>query len=150
MLGDKCDSGIVMSNVDHTISEKTVTTAKKNPLILTQATIVRLMDLINRKIAQHTESNEQDLVDELLGVRLSVKQQGCSGYKYDLSYAYDLRPFEHVIDIAGKFKFIVDPKALMYVIGTTVDYLEEKFSAEFIFINPNEKGRCGCGESFNV
>lgn len=84
-----------------------------------------------------------------LGVRLGVKSTGCSGYSYKLDFARDIGPADEVID-AGDVKVVIDPMAVMYVLGTEMDYVENKLGAQFVFRNPNEKARCGCGESFSV
>jgi iron-sulfur cluster assembly accessory protein len=85
----------------------------------------------------------------VLGVRVSVAAKGCSGQKYVVEYAEDLRKFEDVVEHNGARVFI-DPKAVMYLLGSTLDYRETKMESGFMFDNPNEKGRCGCGESFSV
>jgi iron-sulfur cluster assembly protein len=83
------------------------------------------------------------------GIRVGVKKGGCSGLAYTIEYADDIQKFEEVIEEKG-VKVIIDPKATLYLIGTEMDYIEEKLKSGFIFTNPNEKGRCGCGESFHV
>src|ERR1700754_281216 len=85
----------------------------------------------------------------VLGVRVSVAAKGCSGQKYVVEYAEDLRKFEDVVEHNGA-KVFIDPKAVMYLLGSTLDYRESKMESGFVFENPNEKGRCGCGESFSV
>ncbi|AIL65394.1 Iron-sulfur cluster assembly protein [Rickettsiales bacterium Ac37b] len=84
-----------------------------------------------------------------LGIRVKVKEGGCSGLSYDIEYADDVGSFEERIEDKGVVVY-VDPKAVIYLLGTTMDYIEEKLKSGFVFINPNEKGRCGCGESFHV
>ena len=83
------------------------------------------------------------------GIRVGVKKGGCSGLAYTIEYADDVAKFEEVIEEKG-VTVLIDPKALMYLIGTEMDYKQEKLQSGFIFTNPNEKGRCGCGESFHV
>ncbi len=84
-----------------------------------------------------------------IGVRVGVKSGGCAGMSYVLEYAKEVKPNEEVIDEKG-VKVIVDPNAIIYLLGTEMDYKEEKFSSQFIFKNPNETERCGCGESFKI
>jgi iron-sulfur cluster assembly protein len=84
-----------------------------------------------------------------LGIRVGVKSGGCSGLKYFIEYADEKNQFDEVLNDKGVTIFI-DPKALMYLLGTEMDYVEEQFKSGFTFTNPNEKGKCGCGSSFNV
>ena len=85
----------------------------------------------------------------VLGVRVGVKATGCSGMSYVVEYAEERRKFEDVIEQDGA-KVFVDPKAVMFLLGSELDYRESKMESGFSFSNPNEKGRCGCGESFSV
>tara|TARA_E500000331_G_scaffold87801_1_gene83567 strand:+ start:284 stop:619 length:336 start_codon:yes stop_codon:yes gene_type:complete len=84
-----------------------------------------------------------------IGVRIGVKSGGCAGMSYVMEYAKEIKPNEEVIEDNG-VKVLIDPKAIMYLLGTEMDYKEEKFSSQFFFKNPNETERCGCGESFKV
>ena len=84
-----------------------------------------------------------------IAVRVGVKSGGCAGLSYVMEYAEDIKPNEEIIDQKG-VKVLIDPKAIMYLLGTEMDYKKEKFSSQFIFKNPNETERCGCGESFKV
>ena len=88
--------------------------------------------------------------DELtIGVRIVVKSGGCAGMSYIMEYAKEVKPNEEIIEDKG-VKVLIDPKAIMYLLGTEMDYKKEKFSSQFIFKNPNETERCGCGESFKT
>ncbi len=84
-----------------------------------------------------------------IGVRVGVKSGGCAGMSYVMEYANEIKPNEEVIEEKG-VKVIIDPSAIIYLLGTEMDYKTEKFSSQFIFKNPNETERCGCGESFKI
>jgi len=75
--------------------------------------------------------------------------KGCSGLSYTLEYADEKGKFDEVVEDKG-VTVLIDPKAVMFILGTEMDYVEEKLQNGFTFRNPNEKGRCGCGESFHV
>ena len=84
-----------------------------------------------------------------VGVRIGVRSKGCSGLSYTLEFADKQEPMDEVVETGG-IKLLIDPKASLFLIGTEMDYAEEKLKSGFVFTNPNEKGRCGCGESFHV
>ena len=86
---------------------------------------------------------------ETIGVRIGVKSGGCAGMSYVMEYAKTINPNEEVIEDKG-VKVLIDPKAIIYLIGTEMDYKQDKFSSQFVFKNPNETERCGCGESFKI
>ena len=84
-----------------------------------------------------------------LGVRIGVKSGGCAGMSYIMEYAKSQNPNDELIEEKG-VKVFIDPGAVMYLLGTTMDFKEEEFSSSFVFNNPNETERCGCGESFKI
>ena len=83
------------------------------------------------------------------GIRIGVRSKGCSGMSYTLEFADKQEPMDEVVETGG-IRLLIDPKASLFLIGTEMDYEEEKLKQGFGFRNPNEKGRCGCGESFHV
>ena len=84
-----------------------------------------------------------------VGVRIAVKSGGCAGMSYVMEYAKEINPSDEIIEDKG-VKVFVDAAAVMYLLGTEMDYKKEEFSSSFVFNNPNESERCGCGESFKV
>ena len=84
-----------------------------------------------------------------IGLRLGVKQTGCTGYAYVVSYADEIGARDVVFEVAY-FKVVVDTESLKYVDGTEIDFVRQGLNEAFKFRNPNVKGECGCGESFNV
>ncbi|MBS0271583.1 MAG: iron-sulfur cluster assembly accessory protein [Proteobacteria bacterium] len=83
------------------------------------------------------------------GIRIGLRSKGCSGLSYTLEFADEVGPYDELIE-AHDVKVLIDPKAVMFIMGSEMDYTEDKLSSGFVFKNPNEKGRCGCGESFHV
>ena len=107
--------------------------------------IIKLSDNAAERIKQIMSEAENSAI----GVRVGVKSGGCAGMSYVMEYAIEIKPNEEIIEEKG-VKVFIDPKAIMYLLGTEMDYKKEKFSSQFIFKNPNETERCGCGESFKV
>ncbi|MDA0305755.1 MAG: iron-sulfur cluster assembly accessory protein [Proteobacteria bacterium] len=85
----------------------------------------------------------------VLGLRVGINTKGCSGMSYVFEYADEKRPMEEEIKTKG-VTVLIDPMATMFLVGAEMDYVEEKMKSGFVFSNPNEKSRCGCGESFSV
>ena len=84
------------------------------------------------------------------GVRIGVRTKGCSGMSYTLEFADEKNAFDEEVKVNEEITLLIDPKATMFIIGTEMDFVEDTLESGFQFNNPNEKGRCGCGESFHV
>ena len=87
--------------------------------------------------------------EQVIGVRVGVASGGCAGMSYVIEYAKKTNPNDEIIEEKG-VKVLIDPKAIMYLLGTEMDYKKEELSSSFVFKNPNETERCGCGESFKI
>ena len=107
--------------------------------------VIKLSDNAATRIKQIMSKAEKSAI----GVRVGVKSGGCAGMSYIMEYAEAIRPNEEVIEDKG-VKVFIDSAAVMYLLGTEMDYKKEDFSSSFVFNNPNETERCGCGESFKV
>jgi iron-sulfur cluster assembly accessory protein len=112
---------------------------------MTKATPIAITD----RAAEQIKALLAKRAKESYGVRVGIRTRGCSGLSYTVEYADAAGKFDEVIEDKG-VRVLIDPKAIMFLLGTTMDFVEEKFKSGFTFTNPNEKGRCGCGESFHV
>ena len=99
--------------------------------------------------AQRIKEIMTNAKDSSIGVRIGVKSGGCAGMSYIMEYAKSSNSNDEVIEDKG-VKVLIDPSAVMYLLGTEMDYKKEELSSTFVFKNPNETERCGCGESFKV
>ncbi len=107
--------------------------------------IITLSDKAAQKIKEIMANAEECSI----GVRIGVKSGGCAGMSYVMEYAKSSNSNDEVIEDKG-VKVLIDPKAVMYLLGTEMDYKKDEFSSTFVFKNPNEIERCGCGESFKI
>tara|TARA_B100000886_G_scaffold201579_1_gene139197 strand:+ start:225 stop:563 length:339 start_codon:yes stop_codon:yes gene_type:complete len=107
--------------------------------------VIKLSDNAAERIKLIMSKAENSAV----GVRVGVTSGGCAGMSYVMEYAKQVNPNEEIIEEKG-VKVFIDPKAIIYLLGTEMDYKEDKFSSKFVFKNPNETERCGCGESFKI
>ena len=83
------------------------------------------------------------------GLRIGIKKGGCAGMEYTMDWAAAAAKFDEVVEHDGA-RVLIDPKAVMYLLGTEMDYKVDKLAAQFVFNNPNQKSACGCGESVNL
>ena len=115
------------------------TTLKARPaaLTLTERAVARIAELMAKA------------PEGAIGVKLSTPRRGCSGLAYSVDYVTEAAAFDERIETAGG-TFFVDGASVLYLIGSTMDWQEDDFTAGFVFDNPNAKGACGCGESFTV
>jgi iron-sulfur cluster assembly protein len=107
--------------------------------------IIKLSDNAATRIKEIMSSADNSTI----GVRVGVKSGGCAGMSYVMEYAKKTNPNDEIIEDKG-VKVLIDPKAIMYLLGTEMDYKKEELSSNFVFKNPNETERCGCGESFKI
>ena len=105
------------------------------------------------KISENAVNRIKEIMSQAqnttIGVRVGVKSGGCAGMSYIMEYAKTQQPNDELIEDKG-VKVFIDPSAIMYLLGTEMDYKVEEFSSSFVFNNPNETEPCGCGESFKI
>lgn len=113
----------------------------KKALTITDTAALRIKELISSK----------QNPDQIFGVKIGVRRRGCNGYSYVMSYANknEVGKLDELVE-EKDVRVIVDSKALLFLIGTEMDFVDNEIKTEFVFNNPNEKGKCGCGESFTV
>ena len=104
---------------------------------------------LSNKAAERIKLIMSKAESSAIGVRVGVKSGGCAGMSYVMEYAKEIKPNEEIIEDKG-VKVLIDPKAIIYLLGTEMDFKKGQFSSQFVFKNPNETERCGCGESFKI
>jgi iron-sulfur cluster assembly protein len=110
---------------------------RPKPIRLTDAAAARVQEIIG------------DADGRYLGVRVGVTNGGCAGMSYTMDYADEARPLDEVVEDKG-VRIFIDPKAILFLIGTEMDFVREKLGARFVFNNPNQTAACGCGESVSI
>ena len=107
--------------------------------------VMRLTDAAADRIKEVMAKAERPVV----GVRVGVKNGGCAGMEYTMEYAEAAAPTDEIVEDKG-IRILVDPKAVLFLLGTEMDYRRDKLSAQFVFNNPNQTSACGCGESVQI
>ena len=125
------------SDYDVRSSKIGVKSTMKNVITLSEKAADRIKEIMSK------DNNKS------IGVRVGVKSGGCAGMSYIMEYTQEANPNDEIIEEKG-VKVFIDSSAIMYLLGTEMDYKKEEFSSNFVFKNPNETERCGCGESFKV
>jgi iron-sulfur cluster assembly protein len=110
---------------------------RAKPLRLSDAAAQRLRDIMEKAEGRYA------------GVRVGVTNGGCAGMSYTMEYAEDAGPLDEVVDEKG-VRLFIDPKAILFLLGTEMDFVRDKLAARFVFNNPNQTAACGCGESFTL
>lgn len=107
--------------------------------------VMSLTDAAAERVREIIEGSEK----ALLGLRVGVKNGGCAGMSYTMEFADEVKPFDEVIEDKG-VRVLIDPKAILFLLGTRMDFRRDKLSSGFVFENPNQTSACGCGESVAI
>ncbi|MEM9704618.1 MAG: iron-sulfur cluster assembly accessory protein [Pseudomonadota bacterium] len=107
--------------------------------------VVTLTDTAAARMQQIMSAADSDFI----GGKIGVKYGGCAGMEYTMDYATEAAPLDEVVEDNG-VKILIDPKAILFLIGTQIDFVTEKLSQRFVFNNPNQTDACGCGESVTI
>src|ERR1700688_3622542 len=121
------------------------TTPASKPKPRLRPQVMKLTDAAAHRITELTSRADSEIV----GLRVGIKNGGCAGQSYTDEYAHESKPTDEVVEDKG-VKILVDPKAVLFLLGTEMDYKVDKMSAQFIFNNPNQVSACGCGESVEL
>ncbi len=107
--------------------------------------VMRLTEAAAQRVIELTQRADSEIV----GLRVGVKNGGCAGQAYTVEYAHEIRPTDEIVEDKG-VKILVDPKAVLFLLGTEMDYKVDRMQAQFVFNNPNQVSACGCGESVQL
>jgi iron-sulfur cluster assembly protein len=126
------------------MTPSTPTPAAK-PAVRSRPQVMRLTDAAASRVRELSARADSEIV----GLRVGIKNGGCAGQSYTVEYAHEVRPTDEIVEDKG-VKVLVDPKAVLFLLGTEMDYKADKMQAQFIFNNPNQISACGCGESVQL
>lgn len=121
------------------------TPAPSKPAVRPRPQVMRLTEAAASRVKELAARADSEIV----GLRVGIKNGGCAGQSYTVEYAHEVRPTDEVVEDKG-VKVLVDPKAVLFLLGTEMDYKADKMQAQFIFNNPNQVSACGCGESVQL
>ncbi|MEN3290030.1 MAG: iron-sulfur cluster assembly protein [Bradyrhizobium sp.] len=130
---------------DMTQLPPSVSASPAKPKLRPRPQVMKLTDAAADRIRELTERADS----EIIGLRVGIKNGGCAGQSYTVEYAHDVKPTDEVVQDKG-VKILIDPKAVLFLLGTEMDYKADKMQAQFVFKNPNEVSACGCGESVQL
>jgi iron-sulfur cluster assembly protein len=139
-MGDSFDTGFAGTNISGTRENMSIQTPQRprpQVMTLTPAAVARVRSLLAGKDG------------ESAGLRIGIKKGGCAGMEYTMTLVDKADKFDEVI-VADGARVIIDPTAVLYLLGTEMDYKTDKLATQFVFNNPNQKSACGCGESVNL
>ena len=126
------------------MTPNTPTPAAK-PAVRPRPQVMRLTEAAASRVKELSARADSEIV----GLRVGIKNGGCAGQSYTVEYAHEVRPTDEVVEDKG-VKVLVDPKAVLFLLGTEMDYKADKMQAQFIFNHPNQVSACGCGESVQL
>ncbi len=115
------------------------------PKVRPRPQVVRLTDAAAARVSELMGRTDSEIV----GLRVGIKNGGCAGQSYTVEYAHEIRPTDEVIEDKG-VRVLIDPKAVLFLLGTEMDYKVDRMTAQFVFNNPNQLSACGCGESVQL
>ena len=115
------------------------------PKVRPRPQVMKLTDAAAQRLLELTRRADSEIV----GLRVGVRNGGCAGQSYTVEYAHEIRQTDEVVEDKG-VKILVDPKAVLFLLGTEMDYKVDKMQAQFVFNNPNQVSACGCGESVQL
>jgi iron-sulfur cluster assembly protein len=115
------------------------------PKVRPRPQVMKLTDAAAQRVLELTRRADSEIV----GLRVGVRNGGCAGQSYTVEYAHEIRQTDEVVEDKG-VKILVDPKAVLFLLGTEMDYKVDKMQAQFVFNNPNQVSACGCGESVQL
>lgn len=119
--------------------------APSKPAVRPRPQVMRLTDAAASRVKELASRADSEIV----GLRVGIKNGGCAGQSYTVEYAHDVKPTDEVVEDKG-VKILVDPKAVLFLLGTEMDFKVDRMAATFVFNNPNQTGACGCGESVSI